>query len=216
MKVTSCKINNIIYTQDGSNPIFTCNASMPTLKYNIPQVPIYNSGLFYYPIEGENCLIITDNTNRYGVIVGYSTPISTNSIMEDMQQGEMAIYNRGNFRYSVKAKLDAIIATFQNSSDEMINSNVTIGQNVVSILQEICSEIISLTDYINNTIVATSNNNRSIFNTHIHSGNGQPPTTFFSNYSNYTNTSGFTNSNNFITQSPSQMYVNNDGTIFTP
>lgn len=238
MNITPCRINEVVYQQDGQNPLFYATADLPVLNYNIPRVPIYSSGVFYYPLETDNALFVDDGTGRFGCIIGYTTPIASGSIMSDMVAGEMGIYNRGNFKYSLKAKLESILSTFINSEDVKINTTLPITENLITCIKDMMAEEIAYQTYNNqqitilkdnitklNTLISKLETATANFDAHTHISNvpTQPSSTpsnhmdmtstQLTTLEDYTVTDNFTRDKNIVDNTPTQLQICPDGKV---
>lgn len=193
--------------------------------YTLSNFPVYNpAGFISIPMPGRLCFSHISSSGTTGYVMGFANEapdpaVATNNIA-DLVEGESAIFETANFNYNIKSKLHGLISTFTNSSEDIINTNVAISENVVTILTDIISEIVALEDAYN-ILVAKFNAFNATFQAHVHSGvtPGDPTqfsggtTTPFPNNATYAAQSNFTRDQTFINKSPSQMYINTNGAL---
>lgn len=170
---------------------------------------VYNpAGYFSVPMPGRMALVTPTPYGNTGYTMGFANEApATNNNVSDLVAGESAISETSGFNFNIKAKIDKLLSTFTNGDSQIINTNLPIGENIVTILTDIIAEIVALESAVNNMV--------TIFNTHIHpapGGNTGAPTM---PQSSYTATTDFTNDKTFINQDPSQMYINTDGHLIT-
>ena len=173
------------------------------VKKNVPILTPY--GLISVPPDNENCAYVGTGGYYAAAIIGYTNSLAGNSNASDLMKGELGLLSAGNF--AIKAKLDALIATFTNNADATITTTLAISENIVLILIDIMKEIIALETAVN-AMVTT-------YNLHTHPVTGSVTTSPNQTQDAYTATPRFTSDYTFINNVPSKMYVNLEGVILT-
>jgi phage gp45-like len=211
---------NFSASSDSTSPAVTTSINYNTIDgYVKPDVPIlFPYGFISIPSDNANCIYLgTSAYNAIG-ISGYTNSLAKNSNMSGMVKGESGIFSEGNF--TLKAKLDALISTFTNNAETVINTTLPISENIVKILIDIINEIRFLeTNY--NALITTFNNFNTAFLAHVHGGvttGGGSTTGTVTNFPNnpaYVASGPFDNDYTFINQSPSRMYINISGEVLT-
>jgi len=185
------------------------------VKINVPVITPY--GYISVPEDNTGCAYAGIGNFQAAAIIGYNNiQPSDSNVPSTLTKGEICLVSKGNYAFSIQN--NKLYITFTNGNHTVINTRVTIDENVNTILIDTIAEITALEDKVNDLI--------SKYNNHTHtpgsytapsgggpitgiSGTGTPSETI------YTATSNFTRDQNFINQSPSQMFINNDGTIIT-
>ncbi len=182
-------------------------------KYTQP-LPVFNpAGFFSIPMPGRLALNPVTPYGNSGYICGFANESPATSNVVDLVAGEAAICETSGFNFNIKAKLDKLMSTFTNTSNENIDTTITIGENVVTVLSDIIAEIDALETKIN-SIITYTNQIITTITTLVSPGGGVPLSPLGTlPILPYTPTSNFTRDGTFINVSPSQMYININGKV---
>lgn len=179
------------------------------------------AGFFSVPMPGRMVLVTPTPYGNTGYTMGFANEApDTNNNISDLVAGESAICETSSFNFNIKAKINKLLSTFKNVDNQVINTTIPIGENIVTILTDIIAEIVDLeANY--NALITTFNNFNATFMAHVHSGVSTGSglsggtTTNFPNNPSYNATSNFNDDNTFINRSPSGMYINLNGVLLT-
>jgi hypothetical protein len=139
-------------TANSSAPAVTVTLNYNTLnnivRENTPVVSPY--GYIGIPDDNTGCAYAGTGGFYSRAVIGYLNNLNSNSNISDIIKGEIAIVSKGN--YAFKIKNDKLFITFTNGSEAVIDTRVTIDENVNTILIDTIAEIASLESKVNSMI----------------------------------------------------------------
>lgn len=222
---TTNAVLNYTSDADGTKPAVTVTVNYNTINgftKNIPVLMPY--GFLSIPDDSKTCGYNGVGNFNASMVTGYTNQLAKTSNIgagtQPLAKGESCLFSKGN--YVFKVKNDRLWVTFTNESNTLIETRVAIDENVNIILIDTIAEIAAL-EAAYNALVATFNAFNATFQAHVHSGvtPGSPTqfsggtTTPFPTNPTYIATANFTRDQTFINQSPSQMFVNDDGELIS-
>lgn len=178
------------------------------VKENVPILSPY--GYISIPDDNSNCSYVGVGQYNAAAINGYSNQQPSTSNVPILQKGEVCLVSKGNYAFSIKN--NQLYVTFTNSNAVVVNTRITIDENVNTILIDTIAEIAALETKIN-IMIGYINQLINTLST-VQPGSGVILSPISTNpIATYTPTSNYTRDQSFLGSTGVNNFVDDNGKL---